>query len=248
MQNQEELQQTQKYVEQNIVRAQYGRKCVDGRYLPSQATGMIARPGGDCGYVMTLMAVSEKKGLNLSPEECFNAVYNALINLGEKFSMHTDHNVDPDISTRNGLIGCGHLAKAANEMLCKAYDVSAKNIEALVNYARELSRRDSSLELINLIGQHTEKGILVVDSEEYTVNARQPDLDLMYFVYDELRDNNFMRKLVEELHLPDVSFEEIKKESDIQLQATLHNLAKGLPVYKMQVIDSKPTVTYLSTV
>src|SRR5258708_15431328 len=74
----EEMQETANYVRKNTVFAREGRKCVDGRYPPDTARGMLARAGGDCGYVMALMAINRKKKLQLTPEQCFNAVYKVI--------------------------------------------------------------------------------------------------------------------------------------------------------------------------
>lgn len=230
---QDELERTIDYVEKNVVQAHEGRKCVDGRYLPDQAAGMIARPGGDSGYVMALMAVCKKKNLGLTPEQCFNAVYKVIAKGDGHFCMHTDHHADPDAHTHKGLIGCGHLVKAATETLCKDYDVDGHDVERFVEYARNLADIESSIDIVNLDGEHEEKGVLVISSDEYTVNADNPQMHRMYFIYDEKRDSAFMQSLVTSLDIDGVSFEEMKQESDIQLQATLNNLAKGLPIYKV---------------
>src|SRR5205814_1274014 len=100
--------------------------------LPSQATGMIARPGGDAGYVMALLALNRKKHLGLTPEQCFNAVYKAIAKQHGRFCMHTDHHVDPDSHTHHGLIGCGHLAKAATDELSKEYEVKSEDVARVV--------------------------------------------------------------------------------------------------------------------
>lgn len=229
-----ELQQTTDYIHLNIIRAREGRKCVDGRYLPNQATGMIARPGGDAGYVMALMAVNKKKKLGLTPEQCFNAVYK-IVSRSKGFCMHTDHHVDPDEHTHNGLIGCGHMAKAANKSLAKDYDIDSEDMKRVVEYSRNIAEISKTVHMINLDGEHQEQGVLVIESTQYTINADNPKLGRMYFIYDKKRDEAFMQSLVEEMQLEGIStdelYREMKKESDIQLRATLHNLAKGLPVY-----------------
>lgn len=246
--NGEEFNQTQEYVQHNVVPANQGRKCVDGRYLPNQAAGMIARPGGDCGYVMALMAVNKKKKLGMSPEQCFNAVYKVLAHNHQKFCMHTDHHADPDEHTHKGLIGCGHLVKASTDKLCKDYDVEGKEVERFVEYARNLAEIEPAMEIVNLDGEHEEKGVLVINSDSYTVNADNPEMQRMYFIYDAQRDTSFMKKLVADLDIKGVTFEEMKEESDIQLNATLHNLAKGLPIYSVAFEGSHPQVAYVDTV
>ena len=228
--------------------AQKGRKCVDGRYLPNQATGMLARPGGDCGYVMALMAVSKKKKLELTPEQCFNLVYRVISRNKDRFCMHTDHNADPDSHTHKGLIGCGHLVKAATNNLCKEYDVDGADVKRFVEYARNIAEIESTLEIVNLEGEHEEKGVLVIDSASYTVNADNPKMKRMYFIYDQKRDIEFIKNLVEDLNIDGVTFADMKAESDIQLNATLANLAKGLPIYSVVFSGDTPKVEFIARV
>lgn len=233
---QTDLERTIAYIEQNIIHAHEGRKCVDGRYLPNQATGMIARPGGDCGYVMALLAVNKKKRLGLTPEQCFNLIYKVVAKT-KGFCMHTDHLTDPDNHTHKGLIGCGHLAKAASKELAKDYDVESEDIKRVVEYSRNLADISKTIHVVNLAGEHQEQGVLVIDSTTYTINADDPRLGRMYFIYDKARDEAFMQSLANKLRIEGITSEELykqlRKESDIQLRATLHNLAKGLPVYNV---------------
>lgn len=229
-----ELERTREYVSVNIVKANEGRKCVDGRYQPNQATGMIARPGGDCGYVMALLAVNKRKSLGMTPEQCFNSVYK-VVSRGKNghFCMHTDHHCDPNAHTHKGLIGCGHIAKAAVDSLSHEYEVDSKDVERFINYARNIADIMPTMDMVNLSGEHQEVGVLVIDDKNYTVNADDPDSKRMYFIYDRLRDSEYLKYLTAEMALPEVNFAEMKRESDQQLTATLHNLAIGLPVYNV---------------
>jgi len=250
-----ELLKTIDYVEKNTVQAREGRKCVDGRYPPDTAKGMLARAGGDCGYVMALMAINRKKKLQLSPEQCFNAVYKVINQkMHGAFCIHTDHHADPDHTVGNKemhqtLIGCGHLSKAASQWrLRQPYDIESGDVKRIISYAKNLADIDDHVEMINLAGEHAERGVLVIDDIEYTVNAMDLRTHLMYFIYDRKRDEEFMKKLVKAMAIPGVTFEAMKKEADIQLQATLHNLAKGLPMFTVSYKDKKPQVKYLITI
>lgn len=251
----EELQRTIGYVKKNTVAARDGRKCVDGRYPPDTARGMLARAGGDCGYVMALMAINQKKKLLLTPEQCFNAVYKVVSQkMHGAFCIHTDHHADPDHESatkhmHQTLIGCGHLAKAASQSrLRPTYDVQNDDVKRIITYAKNLADIDENIEMINLAGEHAERGVLLIENMEYTVNAMDPKTHEMYFIYDKKRDEAFMEKLVKAMAIPGVTFEDMKKEADIQLQATLHNLAKGLPIYAVSYKDKKPQVAYLMTI
>lgn len=251
---QEDHQEAEEYVAASVVDAQEGRKCVDGRYLPEQATGMIARPGGDGGYVMALMAVSKKRNIGLTPEQCFNIIYKAVEN-DKGFCMHTDHHTDPGLigadpvnAAHKGLIGCGHLAKAATRRFCQDYDVNSDDVEKVINYARNIKEISSGVHMVNLDGEHQERGVLVVNSDKYTIHADNPELSQMYFVYDQQRDTAFLKKLVKEIAIDGVTYEDMKEESDQQLHATLQLLAANLPIYTVTFEGKHPKVTFTGLV
>ncbi len=242
------LAKIQEYASRNVVRASQGRKCVDGRYLPTQASGMIARPGGDMGYVMALLAVNKRKNLGLTPEKCFDEVYKAVIRENPHFYMHTDHHAESGHQTHKALIGCGHVVKAALQNLSEDYDLDGKDVERVVAYARKITDKTQAVEIVNLEGDHGEAGVLVIHSEQYSVNSQDPILGKMYFIYDAERDVRFLRNMVLEMAIQGVDYEEMKRESDLQLQATLHNLAKGLPIYNVNFRGKTPIVSFASFV
>jgi hypothetical protein len=251
----EEMQDTINYVRKNTVQAREGRKCVDGRYPPDTARGMLARAGGDCGYVMALMAINRKKKLGLTPEQCFNAVYKVISQkLHGAFCIHTDHHADPEQDSENNamhqtLIGCGHLSKAATRWsLRKPYDVQGKDVKKIIAYAKNLAEIGDHVEMVNLEGEHAERGVLIIDDSSHTVNAMDPKEHTMYFIYDRKRDEAFLKKLVGAMDIPGVTFEDMKKEADIQLQATLHNLAKGLPIYTVTYKNKEPQIKFFTTI
>lgn len=251
----DQLDATIAYVQKNTVRAREGRKCVDGRYPPDTARGMLARAGGDCGYVMALMAINQKKKLQLTPEQCFNAVYKVISQkMHGAFCIHTDHHADPEYEGSNGqmhqtLIGCGHLSKAASQWrIRQPYDVHSADVKKIIAYAKNLADIDDNVEMVNLEGEHAERGVLIIDSSTYTVNAMDPKEHTMYFIYDKKRDEAFMKKLVEAMDIRGVTVEDMKKEADIQLQATLHNIAKGLPIYEVSYKNEEPHISYLATI
>ncbi|HZE86936.1 MAG TPA: hypothetical protein VE090_01895 [Methylomirabilota bacterium] len=242
------LAEVEDYIRASMVPVHRGTKCVDGRYLPNQASGMLARPGADGGYVMVLEAVNRKKGLGLTPEQCFNAVFKAIQKLQGTFYLHTDQHVDPNDSAQHGLIGCGHLAKAARRGFSWEYDIRSKDVKKMVNYARNLSKISSGVEMINLEGEHREKGVFVVHSDRYTILADNPNLKQMYFIYDVDRDRAFMKQLVEEMNIEGVDLKDMSREADLQLDATLQNLAVGLPLYDVKFKGKEPQLTLVERI
>jgi hypothetical protein len=234
-----------RYVKASTVSAQTGTKCVDGRYLPNQGHGMLARPGADCGYVMALEAVNRKRNLGLTPEQCFNAVFKAVEKLNGTFYLHTDEHTDPAPHEHNGLIGCGHLAKAGRKVFSWEYDVRSNDVREIVNYARNLIEVNSNIEMINLAGKHEEIGVLLIHGDQHTILADNPKRKQMYFIYDVDRDRAFMKVLVATMNIEGVTFKDMSQEADLQLDATLQNLAVGLPIYEVQFKEGKPEVNYV---
>jgi hypothetical protein len=252
---QNELQDTINYVQNNTVLAREGRKCVDGRYPPDTARGMLARAGGDCGYVMALMAINRKKKLQLTPEQCFNAVYKVISQkMHGAFCIHTDHHADPENTDANQnmhqtLIGCGHLSKAASQWsIRRPYDLQGSDVKKIITYAKNLADISENVEMVNLDGEHAELGVLIIEDTDHTVNAMDPKEHTMYFIYDKKRDEAFMKRLVKDMAIPGVTFEDMKMEAEIQLQATLHNLAKGLPIYTVTYKKAAPQVSFLTMI
>lgn len=238
------VQEAEKHIRNNIIQAKDGRKCVDGRY--NLGTGEIARAGGDMGYVEVLLALNTSRSLGLTPEQCFDLVYDYSTKEGGKFFMHTDTHADPfkeDSSHgEKPLIGCGHCAKAANPQFSSLYQLQSDEIQRTVEYARGREAQGDAIEMVVLEGEHAEKGTIIVDSDSYSVNAQDKDGESMYFIYDKKRDEAYMSGLVSwlrtERQLHEVTFEDFQTSSGMQTNATLHILAPGTPILQV-AIDEK---------
>ena len=230
------------YVSENTIPTQIGRKCVDGRYQDDENTGMIARAGGDLGYVMALLSLSENKDLGLSPVDCFEKVNTVLKEMGEIFYAHSDEHAVHGST----IIGCGHASKPTTADLATKYSVNASGMATLVEYVKSLAQKDSQVKIMVLPGDHKEEGVLVVTGTKMTV--RPQDGEHMFFMYDKTRDDAFMEQLVGKMELESVTFEEFRKISDLQLGATLELLAKGMPIYEVNVDGESPSVILQGTV
>lgn len=243
VEQEELLEAVKKHIKENTVAGREGRRCIDGRYLPDQARGTIARPGGDFGYVMIFLALARKAGISLSPEQCFNLVYNAVTVRGDKFTMHTDNHTG---LTDPAKIGCGHITFGLDEKVASRYfELNPTDVKkALVN-ARERRLYGASIDLVTLSGEHEEQGVLVVTGTQETVNPRSKTGESVYFVYDRTRDEEYMRGLVARLRLPQIKFEDFKRVSDRQLAATLELLAPDKPVFEVDVDGAEPQIKLL---
>jgi hypothetical protein len=156
--------------------------------------------------------------------------------------MHTDRHADPvEEHTSHGdkpFIGCGHCAKAANPEFASLYGLHPDDVKKTVEYARERQVKGDAVVIVPLEGEHAEKGTIIVDSDEYSVNAKDKDGKSMYFIYDKKRDDAYSDQLVFWLQSQKglgVSGEEFKAMSDQQTNATLHVLAQGTPILQVAI-------------
>jgi hypothetical protein len=236
--------QVEDFVKNNVIPVKSGRKCVDGRYkAQDENSGMIARPGGDAGYLEILLALQKQGKIESGVEDWVNKLVEALEELNEEFYAHTDHRADTSLD--NFSIGCGHLAKAANEELSIDYLVVPESMKKAIICLKSLASK-GEIKLVSLEGEHKEVGVLVNIGVNNSVDSQ--DGEQMYFIYDKTRDEEFMEKLFNNLSLDGVSLEEFKKISETQLNATLKNLASGLPVYEVNVDLVNPEIKFVSTI
>lgn len=243
MESQNTLEQATSFVRRNVIPARVGRKCVDGRYqLATEDSGLIARPGGDAGYVEVLLALNKKFNLGLGPEQCFDKVYEAVTANDGTFYMHTDHHtLEADTEPLSDKIGCGHLAKATNPELASGYQVDPAEVKAVIKYAKKGLQEGKKIKIVDLPGDHKEEWVFVVEGQDKTINPS--DSQQMGFVYDLTRDQQFIEnELFPKLNLEKVTVEDFLAISDIQLKATLKNLASGLPIIKVNVDQANPLV------
>lgn len=239
------------HVVKNLTPAKEGRKCVDGRYASEgNDQGMIARPGGDFGYVMALLAVNREKQLGLTPEQCVDAVFNAVTVEGNLFYMHTDTHAEHDHGHNDKpAIGCGHIAKALNPELASGYAVPEDDMRKAFAHMQKYLQLKEKVRMTVLEGDHKEQGVLVVDSETRTVKPQNEQDKTMYFIYDKKRDAEYIQKtLIPRLKIQALNGEDFMKAADAQLAATLHNLALGANIYHVGIQNEIPVVLPLGKV
>ncbi|MBI2601226.1 hypothetical protein HYW42_04680 [Candidatus Daviesbacteria bacterium] len=230
------------YVRQNTVPSKTGFICVDGRY-PAKYSGMLARPGGNFRGIMTLLAL--RKRLKLTIGKVVDKAVEAVERMGITFNMHTDSHANPDDLAS---IGCGHIAKAADPKTAQMYKVNPQDVKLALTYLRLKLEDRKYYSMVELEGSHKEKGVLVITGSKKTVNHYDSKSDQMYFVYDKTRDEEYTKKLWKNFQIKGLKFEEFKRYSDMQLNATLENLATGLPVYEVNADKKEPEVKLVGIV
>jgi hypothetical protein len=228
------------FVNDNLIPTTLGRKCFSGRYNTDQNTGMIARPGADFGYVMAMLGYNYEQKLGFSVQECVKAVYDAIIAIDGTFYMHTD-----DTHTKNSpySFGCSHAMNATNESISTTYDIQALDVQEAIRLLQD--NTDMPISITTLSGNHREEGVLIVKSEEYTVNTH--DDTHRYYIYDKKRDDLFIKTLVENISISDLVYENFQRVATLQLGATLQAEAKGLPIFEIYIFDETQDIQIKNT-
>lgn len=245
--DQQALEEARKYIGRvgNISPAKIGERCVDGRYTDSDDLGRIATPGGDFGYVLILLAVNNQLNLGLSAMQCADLIYTNILQTRQKFSIHTDSHAVSRLEEFDKpdeiMTGCGHIAKALTADSATAYGVSPQQVKE----AYDLIRNKLNLNLVVLSGEHQEKGIIIVERVNNTVNPQ--DQQNMYFVWDRARDQDFRADIATlvwafiEDRKTDLSFSQLQQAfnevAGRQREQTLKQLALGKPIFRTNVDD-----------
>ncbi len=231
------------FVSKNIVLAKNGRKCISGRYKPDdENSGMIARPGADFGYVIAMLGYNHEQKLGLTVEDCVKRVYEAVMNLDGSFYLHTDHNTD---TTLPYSIGCRHAFQPTIAENANRYGLDAVDVQHAIELCK--TNQDMNITMIELSGDHKEKGVFIINDIEHTLNSQ--DDEHMYFVYDKKRDDLFMKQLIETMGMENVIYEDFQRVSTMQLGVTLQLLAKDLPLFEVDFSDlASPHVRHIGTV
>lgn len=233
----------EKFVRENLIKAGGGSMCVDGRYPPGVDKGRIARPGGDGGDVMVLLALRDEGRLNLpeselTPEALTLRVMRAVNKEGREFTIHTDDHV-----------GCAHLAKAADPQTAQPYGVKSEDMQRVIVFAEKRAQGGGRIRITRLPGPHAEQGVLVIDSENWTVNHSNGSTQ--FFVYDQKRDINYVEQLVPALNIPGLTAANFLRVAEKQRNATLNSVAKDpqgnpLPYFLVKVnLSGQPGVEIL---
>lgn len=242
-----DLEKVTEFVIRNKVKAKRGFICVDGRYSSDKYAGMMARPGGNFRGILVLLALRKKLG-SVTVGKLVDKVIEAVEELGISFNMHTDHHFH-DSTDLDG-IGCGHIAKAEDPKTAKDYHVNPLDVHKALVYLRIKLEGRKYFQMVQLEGSHNEAGVLVITGDKYTVNHWDKTKDEMYFVFDKKRDQEYQEKLFEvfKRKFPKLSKEDFLKYSELQLNATLHHLAKGLPIYEINLDGKEPVVKFVGKV
>lgn len=233
---------------ENVVTAEDGRKCGDGRY--EEINGKLARFGADGGYVLALLSINRTKELGFTPMQIVDAVVDSTEGM---FSIHSDEAAEKiALETDDpSKIGCGHLAKAVLPENEQDYMVYAPDVAIANEYMKNLAILvPEKVEMVFLRGAHKERGVIINTGFEKKI--RHGDGYNQWFVVGAAKDQEYSNVLFErimhrlpELREAEVTQKDFREVLDKQTAATGRLLAKGLPVFLVNLDTELPLVETL---
>ncbi|HZQ29710.1 MAG TPA: hypothetical protein VFA93_01360 [Patescibacteria group bacterium] len=203
-------------------------ECGDGRYTAEQGKGGIRIFGGDFGALMAIKAVLKVEDVEIKDRDLIEKYLNASKEIGRdgKIHFHTDsHNKVPSI-------GCGHIAKADSGQFRFLYGLEAQEVEDL--YTELLHLGEDEKNNVVLEGDHKEKGVLFVKSEENLWSVNSFNGQKMYFVIDQSRIEKYFDDLIPKLGIERLTSSEVKSMYDQQMAITARLLAHGLEKFDVK--------------
>lgn len=222
-------------------------RCIDGRYGNDPAyAGAIARPGAHFGYVMALVGANARYELGLTPEACFEYVFDAVTYLCDRFDMHTDSATHPSCEIGCAHrpsyvpIGCGHITQALDPAHKDAYFLHNGDVAETLDI---VSYKNGTIAMANLSEPHAEEAVLIVTGTKRTAKPVQDGH--MFFVYDAERDRRFMESLVRTMHVPGLTPEMLIGTANLQLRSTLRILASDKPIFNVNLDGRDPIISAL---
>ncbi|QQS22763.1 hypothetical protein IPM19_03995 [bacterium] len=240
--NQEEAKQ---FVDSNKFPVQFTNlqsRCVDGRSPQKEDEARIpaiSKPGADIGDLIITLGALNKLEIKADPKMVLDTItetYGGPFNL----KFHTDaHALEKGAGPG---LGCGHINFATQHP--EDYHLSEDQTEFILEQLPKLL--DEGAKQIVLNGDHAEKAVLVIESDFYGVKPNNGDTQV--FVYQKRLHEQQLGKLTKPLAYKLKASGQVVEEGSLrkaidevfhdQLGATLGRIAKGLPIFSVNIPQS----------
>lgn len=228
-----ELEKITEFVKRNTVPADNSKvECSDGRYTPEQSNGAIRVFGADFGILASIVKAAKDKGAGMT-EEGILSRYQVALEHRENERDGTLHFHTDGHSKEHGEVGCGHIKRLIKE----------EGMEELFGKLTAYKNKETVL-----MGKHEEKGVLLVYSNEKSVNSFDPETEEMYFVVDMQRIKEYIEKITPKLSIPHISPEDVWNSYQNQMLATASILAPNQKMFRVSFEGEEPEIRFEGTI
>lgn len=201
-------------------------RCIDGRYRGNDLAP-LARPGGDFGSLMEIVAANESLQLGLS-DEAIEKIMLSQTGGYEHFHIHSDTHHEKNAE------GCGHIREAFHDPV--SYELTDAGSTFLKNFFEQFEKKGGKMTVLD--GEHGEGAVVIVKGNEWSIAP-----DGKAFIYHKTLDDGRRRRIahamasyvnpalsVDEQYLYDI----LTRIADVQRMETVRRLADSLPIYEAQ--------------
>ncbi len=229
-------------------------RCIDGRYekklkVKNQKLKVedhillpaLALPGGDLGELALILATGNAFGFEIDDSKLFAAL-SEIIGGEENFHFHTDNHSDLMIPAS----GCAHWRQIQSNP--HLYNLQASHIKSLSLILNAIALKMSKPYVLH--GEYREGAILMIKGDwgvypQYYFKTEEKETLVQVFVYHQTLVNKRHRLLAKKLIKnqavklypgcdEEYLYEVISEECENHFFETLNNLAKGLPIFKVE--------------
>jgi hypothetical protein len=229
-----------------------GVVCGDGRFGSSlkdtvgnvvETAGFIGELGEDTSLIMTLMAQKRAAGESYDLIELADRVVDVVIKTQGTYHLHTDSHADHD----GKVTGCGHVFGMSTGEF-EGYGLDKDEVIKVVEHLQERAKKEDNIVEKVLEGGHGEFAVFVVQGETHTLQHLLDD-GRQAFVLDPGRAKERREAVCSTFGLEENVINELEKIKAEQDQVTNMRLAKGKPVYGVNVdVEGEPKIDYLGIV
>lgn len=179
-----------------------------------------------------MLEPAKDKGAGMS-EEGILSRYQVALEHRENERDGTLHSHTDDHSKEHGEVGCGHIKRLIKE----------EDMGDLFGKLAAYKNKETVL-----TGKHEEKGVLLVYSNEKSVNSFDPETNEMYFVVDMQRIKEYIEKITPKLSIPHISPEDVWNSYQNQMLATASILAPNQNMFRVSFENGEPEIRFEGTI
>ncbi len=220
-------------------------RCIDGRYPNSMTLPALAIQGGDAGELALIFSTANTCGLKLNMKKAIQVLIETVGGV-KNIQFHTDSHAEKS----KVLAGCGHLKQINLDK--ESYTLTEEQVTFIMTEFADLKKQGAYE--ANLQGDHQESAVVFVKGAfgllpQYKLGreegGKQGQLFVFHNSFVDTRHRILAKKLIvtKALELEggldeEYLYSSLSDACENHLMETAKRLAKGLPIYEVEVFES----------
>lgn len=220
-------------------------RCIDGRYTNGDTLPALAIQGADAGQLALIFAMANACGLTLDMEKALEVIIDTVGGV-QNIQFHTDSHADQGVV----FAGCGHMKQINLDLA--SYNLTKEQVEFITVQFTMLKKQGAKETVLQ--GDHGESAVVFVKgsfglSPRFRLSAEDGGKEGQMFVFHntlvDARHRLLAKKLIDTKAVDleggldeEYVYSSLSDACENHLMETAKRLAKGLPIYEVNVFDS----------